>query len=183
MESLAPNALLKPVGRVKDAHSLKGELFVRLFAGKADWLENFKTAYLVSPDATEVRELEVLSAKPHKDGLIVKIKGLEDRTPAEMLKGYGLEIDSELLVSEPGEDIYLDEIMGFELLDLTTEIRTKIHGVDSNTVQDLLLVNYEGNEYMVPFVKPLIEKVDFENRLITMRLPLGIFGFSDDEKA
>lgn len=183
MESLASQALLKPVGRVKDAHSLKGELFVRLFAGRADWLERFKTAYLVSPDQNEVLELEVEKAKPHKDGLILKLKDLEDRTPAEALRGYGLEIGTELLVSEEGEAIFLEEIMGFELYDVASGLRTVIKGVDSNSVQDLLLVDVEGQEFMVPFVKPLIVKIDFENRRVTMNLPEGLFDLAGAERS
>ncbi|MEK6555670.1 MAG: ribosome maturation factor RimM, partial [Bdellovibrionota bacterium] len=73
------------VGRVKDAHGLKGELFVRLFAGRADWLDRFTVGYLVSPDESEVQQFEVEEASPHKDGLILKM-GLTDRTPAEKLK-------------------------------------------------------------------------------------------------
>lgn len=174
MEMSVQQPLLKSVGRVSDAHGLKGELYIRLFAKKADWLENFTSAYLISPDAQEVREIEVLHAQPHRDGLIVRVKDLEDRTPAEALKGYALEIPSEMLVSQPGEDIYLDEIIGFKVIDSTTEIETNVAGVASNGPQDLLVVSVNGEERMIPFVKDFIEKVDFEARTIRMNLPLGL---------
>jgi 16S rRNA processing protein RimM len=174
METSVSHALLKPVGRVKDAHSLKGELYVRLFSGSADWLERFTTAYLVAPDTHEIRELEVERAKPHRDGLILKIKDLDDRTPAEQLRGYGLEIPAELLVSAPGEDIFLNEVLGFKVHDLTTGIDTVVEAFGSNTVQDLLIVKVNGQERMIPFVKAFIEKIDFAKSTITMRLPLGL---------
>jgi 16S rRNA processing protein RimM len=174
MESPAPHTMLKPVGRVKDAHSLKGELYVRLFSGSADWLERFRTAYLVSPDSQEVRELEVEHVQPHREGLILKVKDLDDRTPAETLRGYGLEIDSDLLVSEEGEEIFLNEILGFKVIDVTTGIETVIEGFDSNTVQDLLQVKVDGKERLIPFVKDFIEKIDFEARTVRMKLPLGL---------
>lgn len=171
---MTETSILKSVGRVKDAHGLRGEVFIRLFAGRADWLNAFNSAYLVSPDAAEVHGIEVEHAKPHKDGLIVKIKDVEDRTPAESLRGYELEIPVDYLVSAPGERIFLHEIMGFNLLDLTTGIETVIEGVTSNGPQDLLIVKVGGDERLVPLVKDFIEKIDFAERTLHMRLPLGL---------
>jgi 16S rRNA processing protein RimM len=163
------------VGRVKDAHGLKGELFVRLFAGRADWLNNFKAGYLVSPEEDEIQQFEVEEVSPHKDGLIIKL-GLNDRTGAEQLKGYSLKIAADMLVASEGEDFYLCEVMGFEVLDTNTQKKSTVVGISSNGYQDILELEHEGGLFMVPFVKPLIEKVDFEARQIRMQIPIGLLG-------
>lgn len=167
------NSFFHEVGRVKDAHGLKGELFVRLYAGRADWLEKFDVGYLLSPDQSEIFQFTVESASPHKDGLILSL-GLDDRTPAEALKGFTLQIAHDLLISKPGEDFYLNEIVGFELIDLATNKKSIVKGISSNGPQDLLEVEYESETYLVPFVRPLIEKVDFDKRQIRMNLPPGL---------
>ena len=175
MEELSASSILREVGRVKDAHGLKGELFVRLYAGRADWLNRFTEGYLTSPDESEIQKFTVEKAHPHKDGLILAL-GLSDRTPAETLKGYKLQIPAELLISNEGEDIYLDEIVGFEVFDLNSQKKSQVVGISSNGFQDLLEVEYEGQVYMIPFVKPLIEKIDFSKKEIRMRVPVGLLG-------
>lgn len=177
-----PNdSLSYAVGKIKDAHGIKGELFVRLFAGEADWLEDFNEAYLVSPDRQEMQTIQIERASAHKDGLIIKVANITDRTPAEALKGYQLEIPSELLIADVGEEFYLGEVVGFDMIDSVSGITAKITGISTNNFQDLILVNYKNEEFMVPFVSDLIEKIDFEAKVVRMNLPVGLLGESDSE--
>lgn len=169
------NSVFREVGRIKDAHGLKGELFVRLYAGRADWLDRFKDGYLISPDETEVQHFEVEKASPHKDGLILKM-GLNDRTPAEKLKGYKLRIGADLLVADEGDDFFLDEVLGFRFFDSESKKVGKAVGFSSNSFQDLIEVEIDGRVFSVPFVTPLIEKIDFENQEVRMRVPIGLLG-------
>lgn len=177
-----PNdSLSYPVGKIKDAHGIRGELFVRLFAGTADWLDDFEMGYLVSPDKSEIQTIQVERVSSHKDGLILKVANISDRTPAEQLKGYQLEIPSELLIADEGEDIYMGEVVGFMMIDSTSGKSAKITGISSNTFQDLILVKLGGQEYMIPFVSDLIEKIDFAAKAVKMNLPLGLLGEKDIE--
>ena len=77
---------LAMVGKIKDAHGLKGELYVLLFAKTADWLEDFAEAHLGEDgheDGTTLTTFTVLDAKPHKKGLRLKLENFKDRTEAE----------------------------------------------------------------------------------------------------
>ena len=99
----APESFVK-VGKIKDAHGIRGELFVLLFAGEADWLTKMKDLRLVK-ESSELppQFFSVKSARFHKNGMIVKTNEIKDRNQAESLKGLVLEIPEAFLVSKPGE--------------------------------------------------------------------------------
>lgn len=162
------------VGKIKDAHGLKGELFVLLFAKEAPWLEDLESFALGTADEGPFDLYEVERAKPHSDGLIVKVRTISDRTAAEAKKGLLFYLPASFLVSRQGERIYLREILGFEV---RTALRSlgPILDFSSNGAQDLLVVKVEGKSVEIPFVQDFIEKIDFESRCVWMQLPEGLW--------
>jgi len=175
------------VGRVKDAHGLKGEHYITLFAGEAAWLSQLKEIRLVTEllvkeengaDATGDRVLvyPVKSARLHKNGLIVLSPGIQGRTAAEGLKGRFLEVPADFLVSEKGEALYLREVQGFKVFTKHKGEVGIIEGFSSNGAQDLLIIHAEGGEFEVPFVEAFVEKIDFESREMHLDLPEGLLG-------
>ncbi len=163
------------VGYIRDAHGLKGEVFIRLFAKRADWLKLFKAALLVNPEQPDsLSKYDVIHSSPHKDGLIVSLTGVTDRTQAEALKGRELLVPQEWLVSSPGETPYLQELLGFTIIDRNLGDIGRVESFSSNGAQDLFVTHRNGHEVLIPFIKPFVESMEFENRLIRMNLPEGL---------
>ena len=109
----------RAVGRVKDAHGLKGEIWVVLFAGQADWLEALRTDAAFSLSAVEdlstktesdFQRYPLKGVREHKNGLILQSASIVDRTAAEKLKGQFLVIPEDYLIGEEGEDYFLTEL-------------------------------------------------------------------------
>lgn len=170
------------VGRVKDAHGIKGELFITLFPKEADWLKKLKTVALKKTETTsEVQTYTVKSARIHKNGLIVKTVEIPDRNAAELLKGYFFEIPAEFLVSNKGESLYLVEIEGFDIHQDGTKIG-KIVAFSTNGAQDLLVVKTKDGEFDIPFVEAFVKKIDYDNKFIDMNLPEGLFDTENAHK-
>lgn len=164
------------VGKVKDAHGIRGELFVVLFAGEAEWLDRMKTLRLVQDaGGGDPREFSVKSAREHKNGLIVKSVDISDRNMAESLKGRLVEIPESFLVSEKGESIYLREVLGFMVKTDAGEIGPVVK-FGSNVAQDLLVVETKNGEFEIPFVDAFVKKIDYEAKTILMELPFGLLG-------
>ncbi|RYZ67477.1 MAG: 16S rRNA processing protein RimM, partial [Proteobacteria bacterium] len=170
---------------MKDAHGIRGELFVVLFAGEAAWLPKLKTVCLLPKDGApseQMKMFEVKSARVHKNGLIVKTTSIKDRNEAETLKGWTFVIPEEFLVSEKGESIFLTEIDGFKVVTKAQGEVGKIVGFSTNTVQDLLVVKTAKGEFDVPFVEALVERVDYDAKTVYLDLPLGLLGELEGEK-
>lgn len=161
----------KCVGKIKEAHGLRGESYVIIFAKTADWLKKAKTLGLGSTSEKVERSLSFKKTRESNGALILKFEGFEDRTQAEQLINQFIFVDEDLLVSQKGETIFLKEILGFEVFDKGNLVGS-INGFSSNGPQDLLVVGEK--EFLIPFVEAFIVEVDFKGRRILMDLPEGL---------
>ena len=179
------------VGRVKDAHGLKGEIWVVLFAGTADWLDSMKDEgkfrlskkeSLSGLTAEDLKEFPIKGARAHKNGVILMSTTLKDRTAAEGYKGHFLAIPEEFLVSEEGDSYFLTEIEGFRVLEDKREIGI-ITGFSHNGAQDLLQVTLNKgvrdgvkakDVIEIPFVEELVFEIDEELQVVHVDLPNGL---------
>lgn len=188
-----PEGAYRAVGRVKDAHGLKGELWVVLFAGQADWLDSLKETggFLLASDEgvsseedlkNGVGSFSLKGARVHKNGLILQSPDIADRTAAEKLKGKFLIIPDSYLESDEGEEFYLSEVEGFRVFE-GEKLLGVVTGFSSNVAQDLLVVSLEygarpgvkkGSEIEIPFVEAIVVGVAGEEEKIEVSLPEGL---------
>jgi 16S rRNA processing protein RimM len=160
-------------GWVKDAHGLKGELYIQLFAKKADWLSSFKEFWLRPKAGGNLEAFPVVHSKPHRDGLIVRTAQIIDRTQAEKYKGFTFLIPNSYLQAQAGDTIFLKQVLGFTVKDGEREVGI-IEGFSTNGAQDLLNVKSASKEVLIPFVSAFIKQIDFDNRVVIMELPAGL---------
>ncbi len=163
------------VGWVKSAHGIRGEIYIQLYAKKADWLKSLETVFLLAPRAAALVEWPIEFKRPHKEGLILKLKGVVDRNHSETIAKSGAYIPENLLKSEAGDAIYLKQVLGFTLLDAQGTRIGKIVGFKSNAAQDLLQIERENApEALVPFVDAFLVNIDFDKLTVKMDLPEGL---------
>jgi 16S rRNA processing protein RimM len=153
-----------------------------LHADRADWADETETLLLLPPGKSELETFAILSMKPHKDGWILELKGVGDRNRAEELAKAAVYIDSGLLVeNEPGEQIYLKQILGFEVVDKNGLILGGIVGFGTNGPQDLLRVKpASGKEALIPLIDAFLVHIDFDKKQVTMDLPPGLLNLEEE---
>jgi len=165
---------MKLVGKVKEAHGLRGELYILVFSGDISWFKKLQKFELRSAKTGESVVHTVEKIKPFKQGFILKAPLVNDRTAAEALKTFEFYIPAEILVSKPGETIYLSEILNFKVKTPGQDTIGSIVGFSSNGPQDLLVVETPQGEVEIPFVEAFIKKIDFKHSTLVMDLPEGI---------
>lgn len=167
---------MKHVGKVREAHGLKGDLYVVIFSGDISWAKRMKTfkLKLKAEEDDTAADFTVERVKPFKKGFIVKAAEVADRTAAEKLEHFELFIADDLLVSKPGETIYLSEILNFMVKNPEQENIGEIVAFSSNGAQDLLIVQAGAKKIEIPFVDAFIKKIDFKHRNVVMDLPPGL---------
>ncbi len=158
------------VGKIKDAHSLKGELYFLSFSGEISWLEDLPKVYLESQNQ-EIKEYQLTKVKPFKEGAIIQLEGIKDRTQAEALKGHMLYIPEELLVSEPGEVIYLVELLEFQVKNPEGQLLGLVKDFSSNGLQDILVVVNGSTQFEVPFVDEFVVEINYDEKFLIMDFP------------
>lgn len=199
------------VGRVKDAHGLKGEIWVVLFAGQADWQESLKNTggYLLTESDVplknidiknldlkvgseahdqknhqDIREFHLKGVRTHKNGIILDSLEVRDRTGAEGLRGYFLQIPQSYLSAEVGEAYFLAEFLGFQVCDQVGLVG-EVVGFSSNGAQDLLVVDLDSSsdrfsqlgaviQVEIPFVEAFVRGIKMNERRVIFDLPEGM---------
>lgn len=172
------------VARVRRPHGVRGELAVealtdepdailapgrRLFQGTHDgalWLD---------PKSQLPRELHVTGLRPVKDGWLLTLEEITDRTEAERWNGRHLLTLTEEL-SDPDEgEVFAHELVGMTLVDAENG-ETIGEVIEFYDLPQGLLLEFRGPKgvHSVPFVEEFVEEVDREERRIVVRLPEGL---------
>src|SRR5690606_12458580 len=116
------------------AHGIKGELRVKTFTGDPLALGNYGPLY-----AKDGRTFEVLDIRPAGTVVVVRFKGVTDRSAAEALTGTELFIDRSALPDEGDEDdFYHADLIGLAVKDDRGETIGKVTAVQNFGGGDIL---------------------------------------------
>jgi len=128
------------------------------------------------PKAEEARrELEVEDLWPHKGLVVLKFRGIDSMSDAELLVGSELQLPSTERASlEPGWN-YVSDLIGCTVLDHVQEIG-RIEDVQFGAGEAPLLIvaNRAGKKFDVPFAEAYLDGVDIAQRQVRMSLPEGM---------
>lgn len=166
------------VGRLVKAHGLKGAFKLELYTDspKLRFVEG-AILKLQVPESSPwfgktvtVQELRWYNTMP-----VLFLKECEDRTVADTLVKAILLVDvsNDEITNE--EDAWFDhQLVGLRVIRDAVDIGV-VARVDHLPSQDLLAVETEGREVLVPFVKAIVPVVDMKSRSLTITPPLGLF--------
>jgi 16S rRNA processing protein RimM len=121
------------------------------------------------------RQLEVEDLWPHKGLLVLKFRGVDTMSDAELLLGAELQVPgAERAKLEPGWN-YVSDLIGCAVLDHAREIG-RIEDVEFGAGEAPLLIvaDATGKKFDVPFAQAYLEGVDVKQRQVRMNLPEGM---------
>ena len=156
------------LGRIVNAHGIKGEVRVQPRDGDPYFLTEFKTFYIdgkpVTPTANHV----------HKSLVLMKFPGVDDMNAALTWKDKVLYIRREDAHLPEGE-YFDDELLGVEVYDEATgALLGEIKQVETYPASKVYTVKGE-KEYLVPAVKDaFIRSVDLDRNRMEIHLWEGL---------
>ncbi len=160
------------------AHGLKGAIKLELYTDTPD--ERFvpgATFELQVPETSPWfgKTVTLTELRWYNQAAVVFLEGISDRNAAETL------IKAVLLVEQPEDQLptepdawYDHQLTGLTVIRAGAE-SGKVVRVEHLPAQDLLVIEFEGNEVLVPFVKALVPEVDIAAGKIFIDPPLGLF--------
>ena len=163
------------VGKVSAPHGLRGELKVELHT---DFPDRFAPERVVFVGVDRVRT-RILSSRPHKGGMLLRLDRVEDREAAESLRGQWLLIPEEESMALDDDTFWVHDIIGLS-------VRTE-SGRDLGVVEDVLFTGANevyvvetpadvnrGRQLLLPALRDVIRNVDLDGRILTVQLPPGL---------
>jgi 16S rRNA processing protein RimM len=177
----------KTLGKIRDAHGIKGEVFLISFSKKFEWLEDMDTAYLSRREQDEegnwiekLHQFPIKRKKAHKVGHILKLEGMETRNDAESFKGATFQVPSTVLeVPRKDGSIYATQLEGFTVQFEGQTAVGVIVGIGSNTAQDLLKIEWNAKIVEIPYVDAFVKSVDLAAKTIQLNVPEGLLFIED----
>jgi 16S rRNA processing protein RimM len=162
------------VGRIGRAHGIKGEVGVEVRTDDPDL--RFADGTQLLTDPLERGPLTVVEARWHSGRLLVRFKGVDDRTAAETLRGTLLvvEVDEAERPDDPDE-FYDHQLVGLAVVSTAGDAVGEVVDVLHLPAQDVLAIKRaDGAEVLVPFVKELVPVIDLDARTVTVEPRPGL---------
>lgn len=161
------------VGNIVNTQGIKGE--VRLMP-TVDDTERFKLLDKIYVDRKgNITEYEIESVRFHKQFVLLKLKGVDDMTSAEKLKGTVAKITEDMAVPCSEDEYYIRDLYDMKVVTDEGEELGVISDVLFTGANDVYVVKpSQGRDILIPAIKDCILSVDIENNVMTVRLLEGL---------
>lgn len=170
------------LGRLARAHGIKGEIRVEYDAESPELLQ---LPLFLRAGNTAPRPVTVEGFRFWKDQLIVRLEGVNDRSAAEMMRGYELLIREADLPEPDPDEPYLRDIIGLDIvLNSNGQHLGVLEDVFFPADQEIWVIRADtspdagdgvgGHEIFFPAVPEFVTDIDLDAGIIRIAPPLGL---------
>ena len=153
-------------GKILNTHGVKGEVKIQVWLDSPEFMKKFKKLYI---DGTAHK---VLSARQHKDMLMVLFDGVADVNAAMCLKNKTVFVDRKD-AKLPRGSYFLQDIIGATVIDESGNEVGKLADIMETPASTIYVVRGE-TEHLIPAVPEFILKTDAEKGIIKVHLIEGM---------
>lgn len=156
------------IAKIVSAHGLNGE--VKIFPYTDD-LKGFKEYNEIYIDG---EKLEIISQKIASKFIVLKLKGFDYIDDVKRLLNKDVFIDKAQMPSLDEGEYYIHELIAMEVYSQADEFIGIVKDVMETSANHVLVVDHDGKEALIPFVKAFIKELDLKRRKIKVKLIEGI---------
>ncbi len=181
MSTPSPNDLIE-LGAISEAQGLQGQVKVRphssqpvaLLSSKSVWLSLIPrrdAGVSVSAEQASLKQYKVKSAKMHSGNVVMAIEGISDRDQALALKGARILVTRDAFPKEESGAYYWVDLIGCHAINLQGESLGDVIDVTENGAHGVIAIGdsiTKTSQYLVPFVKEVVQNVDLPNKTLTI---------------
>lgn len=162
------------IGKVTKAHGVKGEVRVLPLTDFPERFENLKLVYLLQSEGSRKR-MEVVDMRPHGNLFVVKFKGIDQASEAELLRGSMVQVEISERFPLPEGHYYIYEIIGCQVFTDSGERIGQVSDVVKLESNDIYLVEGDGREVLIPAIKDVVKRIDTETKRLVISPIEGLF--------
>lgn len=159
------------LGIIQRKHGLKGEVLVVLHQEVSD-LDTLKNLFIQVDHTLVPYGVEQLSWQHQR--AIIKLRGVNDPTVAHDLKGRSIFVPQEALPRLSGPSMLLEKLIGYQVVDVKEGELGPVQDIyQPSHHQQLLAVDYGGEELLIPYHEDIVTQIDHSQQTIQVQLPKG----------
>lgn len=170
-----PESTLLPVGKIRKAHGIRGEVSVDYYADSPDLL---KDGVFLRHNANRPVLHEVASFRAHHGSLLVRFTGISDRNAAEPLRGWDILLPEDRFPEPDNDEIYLHEIIGMRVVAENDGSETAwgiIADVSFPGGQEVWTIAQEGEkDVLFPAAPEFVLRFDLDEGIVRIAPPPGL---------
>ena len=164
------------IGELIKPHGIKGELKILFFNEESKSLKNEQIVFLKDSNDQKANfykykiERVVYSIKNR-----IKFFEIDSIDSANKLRGYILSIPRSDFPELENEEYYLNDLIGYTLLDKTNNNYGCVDNIFHFPANDVLSVSLNDKEYLIPIIDDIILNINHDSKLIIIDPILGLF--------
>ena len=161
------------IGKIAKPQGIRGEVIINV---ETDFPSRFfdQKVFLVRLQHSEPIELIAENVRMHKDRIVLKFQGINDRNAAEELRDREIVIPIANRYTQDEDFYYHFELVGMIVISTEGKTLGTVSEVMTGTGQDVLVVKDKGREILIPFHKDICIDVNREEKKIIASMPEGL---------
>jgi 16S rRNA processing protein RimM len=165
------------VGKILRSHGEKGELRLKFYDNNLIELSGLRTVFVGKEGA--LKEFQVESLIPRGRACHIKLAGVDSLPQADCFAGSEIFVSEENLRCSGRDQYYLFQLSGCSVLNKEGEVIGKVVDVLSIPANDLLVVEREGKEILIPFHESICKEVNLAKKEIRIDPPAGLLDLNE----
>jgi len=153
------------MGRIAAAHGIRGLVKIQPFTEYLDSLLDYRTWWL-GQEQGPWREVKVQQCEAHGKTLVAQLPDCPDRNAAEKLKGLLIAVPRSSLPQQDDGEYYWSDLIGLSVVNEAGERLGTVTNLLETGANEVLSVQGDSGEILIPFVASAIKQVDLKNRTI-----------------
>lgn len=169
-----PSNGLIEVGGVAKPHGIRGEFGIKSYADSPLLFGRVAALYL-QKGSRPPKRFSVSSWREHKDLVLLKCKGVDDRDQAEALRGHTVYIHEDELPELEGDENYIIDMLGCRVrLEDGTDVGVLEHFYENPGQDTWVIITDDRKEILLPAVPEFVLDVDLDEEVIVIEPPEGL---------
>jgi len=161
------------IGKIVNTQGLKGDVRVVPFTDDATRFELLEEILVRFQQS--MRSFSLERVWYHKGFVMLKLKGVDDRTAGDVLRGGVIIIPPEKALPLSEDEYYIRDLLGITVVTTKGERLGEIVEVLQTGANDVFVVRHETNaDVLIPHIKKCILNVDITNKQMTVELLEGL---------
>ncbi len=161
------------LGKIVGKFSFKGEVIVKLDTDYPEMYQEMESVFVDFNGNLVPFFIEGIRSYK-KNGLRIKFEDIDTEADADDLVKAQLYLPLDLLPELEEGQFYYHDIIGFNVIDKEKGGIGILKEVRETGVQDLFVIDFEGNEILIPINDEFIEKIDYSAKELCVVTPEGL---------